>query len=116
MDRHSVASKAMAAYRTGRLAVARRIRGVVARLGGVAPLSLGVVQSGQGIVRRLFRALQFGLDVRGVPVDVLLTGQLPEGAHDLVGDLAQYEPVLFLPVEPGEVERFAESHTGPDPQ
>src|SRR5215470_7265881 len=51
-----------------------------------------------------------------VPVHVLLTGQLHDRVHNLVGDRAQHDPVGLQAVVPGEVQRLAEPDPGPDRQ
>src|SRR5215467_13703170 len=56
------------------------------------------------------------LAARRVPVHVLLTGQLHDRVHDLVGDRAQHDPVGLQAVVPGEVQRLAEPDPGPDRQ
>ncbi len=61
--------------------------------GAVRPPGRGATVGGN---RPLEGALgcQLGLDVGGVQVDVLLTGQEHEVVHDLVGDGAQHVAVL----------------------
>ncbi len=49
-------------------------------------------------------------------IDVLLAGELHQLVHDLVGHRPQHDPVLLQAVVPGEIERLAEPHTGPDRQ
>src|SRR5699024_1863602 len=49
----------------------------------------------------------------GVDVDVLLTGELHDLVHDLVGDRPQHEPVFLHPLVPREVQGLAEPDVGP---
>src|SRR6201995_2476938 len=80
------------------VAAGRRLfLGAGGRLGGQAP--------GQLLLGRL-----------GVHVHALLTGQLLDDAHDLVGDLTQGAGVRGHAVEAGEVERLAVADPGPDPE